>query len=170
MRWTRTVGLGLAIVCAAAQLVRPAHTRPVEDGRMTAPPDLLRVLRPACFDCHSSETTWPWYSQVAPLSWMLARDVEAGRQRLNFSAWADYASDPETLAHKFDQIAERVADGSMPPLYYRALHSGARLTAVERALVVAWARAGSTDASGGDHGEGHETDRVDHGSGDATVR
>jgi hypothetical protein len=149
MRWTRTLGLGLAAVCAAAQLVRPAHTRPTGGGRMAAPPDVLRVLQPACFDCHSGETTWPWYSQIAPLSWVLARDVAAGRQRLNFSAWADYASDPETLAHKFDQIAARVADRSMPPLYYRALHSAARLTPAERALLVAWARAGSTGASDG---------------------
>jgi hypothetical protein len=84
----------------------------------------------ACYDCHSNETTWPLYSYVAPASWLVRRDVEAGRDELNFSRWDEDADEA-------DDAAEAVADGSMPPRQYELLHPAARLSDAEVARLVA---------------------------------
>jgi mono/diheme cytochrome c family protein len=74
----------------------------------------------ACFDCHSNETVWPWYSNVAPLSWLVQRDVDEGRETLNFSEW--------NRPQEGDESAETVREGSMPPGQYLITHPDARLT------------------------------------------
>jgi heme-binding protein len=138
-------------VCAAAfvaiQLVHANRTNPPVRSDLAAPQDVGRLIRRACFDCHSNETRWLWYSAVAPFSWVIARDVSAGRRRLNFSDWADYASDPETKKHKLQEIVESIARGDMAPWYYRVLHPEARLRLDERDLVIHWASREATTAS-----------------------
>lgn len=79
----------------------------------------------ACFDCHSNEADYPWYSQVAPFSWAVQSHVEAGRSELNFSEWHR----PQEEA---DESAETVLEGSMPPFYYSITHPAARLTPAEK--------------------------------------
>lgn len=105
------------------------------------------IARSACYDCHSNETDWPVYSYVAPMSWLVRRDVEAGREALNFSDWDEYDSD----AH---DAAEEVEDGSMPPRQYELMHSGARLSDDEIAVLVAALEQMDQDDSGGDSGRG----------------
>jgi len=83
----------------------------------------------ACFDCHSNETNWPWYSNVAPASWLIQRDVDGGRQQLNFSE----RDSPQPHA---DHAAEVVDEGDMPPWQYRLMHPGARLSSSERQTLV----------------------------------
>jgi hypothetical protein len=78
----------------------------------------------ACFDCHSNETEWPWYSNIAPISWRLQQHVDEGREELNFSEWG--TGDQES-----DDIAEVVADGEMPPWDYLILHPEARLSGTD---------------------------------------
>jgi len=134
-----TPALILAVIFAAIQLVPVDHSAAPATGELAAPPEVARILDAACYDCHSVRTRWPWYSRVAPVSWLAAHHVAAGRRRLNFSDWADYASDPGTLAHKLDEIQEAVADGSMAPWYYRMLHREARLSAAERRAIALWA-------------------------------
>jgi mono/diheme cytochrome c family protein len=80
----------------------------------------------ACFDCHSNLTEWRWYTNVAPVSWLVYNDVKGGREHLNFSVW----DRPQAEA---DEVVEAVRDGSMPPLQYKPLHSGARLSDAQRA-------------------------------------
>ena len=75
----------------------------------------------ACFDCHSNETVWPWYSNIAPMSWLLQQHVDEGRAKLNFSEWG-------TGEQESDDIVEVVADGEMPPWDYLILHPEARLS------------------------------------------
>lgn len=79
----------------------------------------------ACLDCHSNLTEWKWYSNIAPASWLIYRDVQEGRSTLNFSEW----DRPQAEA---DEIAEAVSEGSMPPLQYKPLHAGARLSGEQR--------------------------------------
>jgi hypothetical protein len=79
----------------------------------------------ACFDCHSNETNWPWYTNVAPISWLTQHDVEEGRRELNFSEWG-----PD--ARHSDEAAETVDEGEMPPPYYAWVHSSARLSDAEK--------------------------------------
>lgn len=89
----------------------------------------------ACFDCHSNETVWPWYSNIAPASWLVYRDVVDGRDRLNFSEWPQLTADAGAAIAA--EAAEVVNEGEMPPLQYRLMHSGARLSDGEKKELVA---------------------------------
>ena len=130
--------LVVGVLLAGAQSIRFARANPAVEGDLAAPADVHRVLQRACYDCHSNETVWPWYSGIAPASWIVHHEVTEGRRRLNFSVWPEYASDPETAALKLHQIATFVANGDMAPWYYRWLHPEARLTPAQRNLVATW--------------------------------
>ncbi len=82
----------------------------------------------ACFDCHSNETAWPWYSNVAPVSWLIQRDVSSGRRHLNFSEW----NRPQRETRG---AGKQVQEGEMPPFYYVLMHPEASLSAAEKALL-----------------------------------
>ena len=79
----------------------------------------------ACYDCHSNETAWPWYTSLAPFSWLIQRDVDEGRDTLNFSEW----DQPQAES---DEIPEVIRKREMPPWYYTILHGGARLSDAQR--------------------------------------
>jgi hypothetical protein len=110
----------------------------------------------ACYDCHSSETDWPVWSYVAPSSWLVRRDVEEGRDELNFSTW----DQGEQEAH---DAAEEVEDGSMPPSQYTWLHPEARLSDEDQQVLIE-ALESMDDGGGDDHGGGDE-DRSGSSSG-----
>lgn len=135
----------IGALLVGAQFVRVDRSAPPVRGDLAAPPEVTRVLRAACYDCHSNETAWPWYSSIAPVSWLIDRDVTAGRRRLNFSEWVEYASDPETAARKLEEISDAMTRGDMAPWYYRLLHPDARLTPAQRALLIRWATAASAE-------------------------
>jgi hypothetical protein len=80
---------------------------------------------------------WPWYSRVAPLSWVIAHDVNEGRAALNFSTWNQLS--PEKQAKSMKESWEEVSEGTMPPWYYVALHPEARLSANDKSVLRAWA-------------------------------
>jgi hypothetical protein len=93
-------------------------------------PETRTLASRACFDCHSNETDWPWYSYVAPVSWLIQRDVEEGRGRLNFSEWG---------SGRFDEpweIVEAFSEGYMPPSKYLAMHPEARFSDAERQALI----------------------------------
>jgi mono/diheme cytochrome c family protein len=132
-RWMRmTFWIGLALF-AAIQFVPygRSHTNPpVTQAAAFGPGAGLDIARGACFDCHSNESEWPWYSTVAPMSWLIQRDVDEGRDHLNFSEW-DRPQD------KADDLVKVVEEGEMPPFTYTLLHPDARLTDEERATLIA---------------------------------
>src|SRR5260370_9158394 len=138
-RMAKWPGIVAAILIAIQFAPVDRRNFPAQDGPL-APFPVKAALRSACYDCHSNQTRWPWYSAVAPASWWAAQEVNEGRRRLNFSAWGDYASDPGTESQKLDEIADFVASGAMAPWYYRALHQEARLSRQQRDLIVGWAR------------------------------
>lgn len=87
------------------------------------------LAKRACFDCHSNETNWPWYSNVAPISWLVQNDVNEGRSKLNFSEW----DRPQKEA---DEAAEQIQKGEMPLWFYLPLHASARLSAAEKQMLI----------------------------------
>ncbi len=105
----------------------------------------------ACADCHSNETQWPWYSNVAPFSWLVQSDVDEGRKAFNTSAWG---TGPSGEAH---EAAEKTAEGEMPPWQYELTHGDARLSSGERDRLVAGLRA----TFGSEGGQGHDEDEDD---------
>ncbi len=102
----------------------PVTSEPSWDGARTR-----ELAVHACYDCHSNETEWPWYSNLAPASWLLQRDVDEGRAALNFSEW-DREQD------KAKDAAETVADDEMPPFRYLPLHPEARLSGPEKQALI----------------------------------
>ena len=141
--------LALCVAFIAIQLVPVNRTNPPVQGDFRGSPEVASVLRRACYDCHSNETIWPWYSRVAPLSWIIAHDVSEGRAALNFSTWNQLSPDKQAEAVK--ESWEEVAEGKMPTWYYVALHPEARLSAKDRSVLQAW----SGSSAGG---EEHEKD------------
>jgi hypothetical protein len=134
--------LGVAAgVLLAAQAFRIDRRNPPVEHEIAASVELRDLLRRACYDCHSNATVWPWYGGVAPASWLLAHDVREGRRKLNFSGWGTYGSARRAKALR--ESAEEVAEGEMPPWYYRLLHREARLTPEEVATLRAWAASGA---------------------------
>ena len=124
----RNGGLALGGVLLAAQLVPygHAHTNPAERTEPAWTSAEVRQLAVrACFDCHSNETAWPWYSHVAPMSWLVVNDVNEGRQHLNFSEW-------KVPSRHADDAAGEVREGEMPPAIYTPLHSASKLSSAER--------------------------------------
>lgn len=85
----------------------------------------------ACFDCHSNQTVWPWYSNIAPASWLITWDVNRGKEHLNFSDWSNQVSSEHGLRH-LSEVGEIILRGEMPPSQYLILHPQANLTQAEK--------------------------------------
>lgn len=141
--WMKTTLLSGLVVIAAVQIYRPSRTNPPEEpGRSIhalAPvdPAVAALLNRSCNDCHSNATVWPWYSNVAPVSWLVVSDVNRGRQALNWSDWADYSAGQQ--AKLLSDVCEETATGEMPQSLYRLIHREARLSADDRQLLCSWA-------------------------------
>jgi hypothetical protein len=106
------------------------------------------LLRNACFDCHSQEVKFPWYSHVAPVSWLVARDINVGREHLDFSQWGDMSKRERIKA--LGEISEEVENGSMPMPIYITLHPEADLTPEQRESIIMWTEEAAEDLFGGD--------------------
>ena len=119
---------GIVIICAAIGIITflsgapqnpPVAQEPAWDSLQTR-----GLAQRACFDCHSDETIWPWYSRVIPVAWLIRRDVNEGRSKLNFSDWG-------SGRRETGEIGEVAAEGSMPPFYYVMIHPTAKLSQAE---------------------------------------
>lgn len=97
---------------------------------------IQKILRTSCYDCHSNETNYPWYSSVAPISWWLADHIEEAREHLNFSEWGNY--NEKKQKHKLHECYEEVEEGEMPLESYTWTHSEANLTNEEREYLENW--------------------------------
>jgi hypothetical protein len=142
---------GLAAVFLLLQLVQPARTNaPVTNDFLKAtgaPPEVAGMFRAACYDCHSEETRWPWYSYMAPISWQIAQDVNEGRRHVNFSDWP---TKTELARKKIENMSDEIDDGDMPLKKYTLIHKDARLTADQRDELTQWldAQAAALKAKG----------------------
>ncbi|QYG91438.1 heme-binding domain-containing protein [Iamia sp. SCSIO 61187] len=129
-------GAGLVFVVGLMQLVPYGWTKTNPPVTADAPwPDAESeaIARESCYSCHSNETDWPAYSYLAPMSWLVRRDVDRGREELNFSEWGERSDAGDA--------ADEVEDGAMPPRQYTVIHRGARLTEDEaRVLATALER------------------------------
>ena len=129
--------LAVVIVLVGIQFIPVNRSNPPVEEEVPASLEVKAMLKRACYDCHSNETIWPGYSQVAPVSWLLAWDVGEGREELNFSTWNRYSQKKRGKIMK--EIWEEVQEGEMPPWFYLPLHPDARLSDSDRSLLRAWA-------------------------------
>ncbi len=131
---TSTAILFICIVLIGIQFVPVDKTNPPPLNDLQAPEEVMAILKPACFDCHSSETVWPWYGHVAPVSWLLAKHVREGREELNFS---DFDTLPLHLRRK---VFRHVANGDMPMKNYTFMHPDSKLTDSQIEVLHAWSQ------------------------------
>jgi hypothetical protein len=130
-----TIGI-LTMAFVGIQFVPVERTNPPVEQEVPAPENVRQILRRACYDCHSNETAWPWYSRVAPVSWLIARDVTKGRAELNFSTWNRLSTKQQVEA--MHESWEEVEEGEMPPWFYLPPHPDARLSAADRETLRRW--------------------------------
>jgi hypothetical protein len=126
----------LVAALVGAQFKTVARTNPPSKGDLSAPPEVAAILRTSCYDCHSNETRWPWYSYVAPLSWVIVDHVDQGRKQINFSEWGEYY--PQTRKRKLQWMQRALHEEVMPLWSYRLTHPGARLNDRDRARLDQW--------------------------------
>ncbi len=106
------------------------HQNPAVLQELAWPDSETRAIaQRACYDCHSNETVWYWYTNIAPVSWLIQRDVDEGRSKLNFSEWG--RGEQET-----GDIGEVIQNGEMPPIQYTLIHANARLSASEKDILL----------------------------------
>ena len=135
----------VAIVLLGVQFVRPVRTNPSVDqsrtihARQQVNPQVAEILDRSCQDCHSNSTRWPWYSNVAPVSWFVIDHVNHARSHLNFSEWGSL--DNRQAVKKLEEICEEVEDGEMPLKSYTYIHWSAKLTAEDVQTLCKWTAA-----------------------------
>lgn len=162
--WIKRILLTLAVLLVAAQVVRPARTNPTVDPKLeisavhTGSPAAIGILERSCNDCHSNRTVWPWYSSVAPASWLVTSDVREGRSEMNLSEWGAYSQ--EKRQKLLGKMCEEVTEGDMPGALYASIHPQARLTGADVQTVCAFSRAGLQNGAREKdrHGEKDEDD------------
>ena len=144
MRRPIKIGLGIGAVLFAGIQFIPAHrTNRLGAGDPDAPREVMYILRRSCYDCHSTESRWPIWAYVAPMSWKVVADVDRARAHVNFSDWA--ALDPARRHVTRVLVAKAVVDHRMPAWYYLSLHPDARMSDPDRAVLAAWARSSTVD-------------------------
>ena len=142
LRWLLIL---LAVVFVAIQFSRPARTNPPVnpahsiEANLQVSPQVAAIFNRSCNDCHSNKTVWPWYTNVAPVSWFLVNHVNEGRQDMNLSEWGSYDKDKQS--HRLRDICEQVQDGEMPLSTYTPLHPQAKLSPADVQTLCDWAKA-----------------------------
>ena len=134
--------ISLAVLFLAIQLVRPARTNPAVDesqtifARAQMTPPVAAIFNRSCVDCHSNKTVWPWYTNIAPLSWFIIDHVNEGRRNMNLSEWGKLQVDRQSK--KLQQICDEVTDGGMPLSTYTPLHPGSKPTPADVKVLCDW--------------------------------
>ncbi len=126
------VVFGLVLI----QFVPVDRSNPPVTGEISANDPVMEILRSSCYDCHSNETVWPWYSRVAPVSWRIAEHVREAREHLNFSEWQGMPAQDREEAMK--EIWDEVEKGAMPLWDYLRMHPEAELTDLQREALRRW--------------------------------
>jgi hypothetical protein len=142
--------LGFFGLIVGIQLIRPARTNPPVNQSHTleavvfVPPQIESILQRGCYDCHSDRTRWPWYSNVAPVSWFVIDHVDSGRRHVNFSEWLrrDTKNPAEYTRERFQAICRQVQTGDMPLTSYLLLHRTAKLSQDDIETICQWTRTG----------------------------
>ena len=142
LRWLVVL---LAAGFVIIQFFRKPRTNPAIDPNQTieshlqVSPQVAAMLDRSCNDCHSNKTRWPWYANVAPVSWFVIGHVDDGRRDMNFSNWGGYDKDKQS--RRLRDMCELVQDGEMPLSTYTPLHPGSTLSAEDKKMLCDWANA-----------------------------
>ena len=130
-------GLGFLLLLQFIQIDIPAPPKATTQDEIKAPKEVMAILKKSCYDCHSNKTKYPWYSDIAPISWQVHSNIKNGRGWMNFSIWNRY---DEKKKQKFYKGIVNSLKFKMPPAEYLLIHKDARLKPQERKLLQDWAK------------------------------
>ena len=139
----KIVAVVFVVAFIAIQFIRPDRTTlPIVqaetlEATTQVPENVAEILKRSCSDCHSNQTAYPWYSNIAPVSWLLADHIEEGRRELNYSVWNTYTA--KKKRHKMDETCEQIQSGAMPHNQYLWIHTDAKLSEDDKKILCAWA-------------------------------
>ncbi|MCP4976690.1 MAG: heme-binding domain-containing protein [Maribacter sp.] len=144
MKIIKKIAVALLLILVAMQFYRPEKN--TAQGNHTAifltetnpPQEVKLILKNNCYDCHSSKTRYPWYNNIAPISYWLANHIKHGKEELNFSEWEGYSNKKKD--HKLEEVVEVIEEGAMPLNEYTWTHSDAKLTENQKQLIIEWAK------------------------------
>jgi hypothetical protein len=145
VRIFKWVVIGVLCLVIAAQFIRPIRSNPVVDesqgiaAHLQMDPHVSAILDRSCADCHSNKTRWPWYSNVAPVSWFVIDHVNHGRSHLNFSEWSRY--DRNDAKELLSDICKEVKAGAMPMTSYTRIHRDAKMSPDDVRILCEWTSA-----------------------------
>ena len=143
MNRIKKIFLGLLIVLTLFQFIQPARNKSSEllaadiTRIFNIPENVQLVLKTSCYDCHSNNTNYPWYSKIQPFGWLLAKHIKTGKAELNFNEFGSYPL--RRQISKLNGIGNSVKDGTMPLNSYTMLHKNARLSKEDKMLLIDWA-------------------------------
>lgn len=127
----------IVIAFIGIQFIEVDKTNPQVSADIQAPPEVKKILRSSCYDCHSNETRWPFYSNIAPISWFIVDDVTDGRAKLNFSNWENLFSEKQDELKK--KIWKEINEDEMPMSSYIYMHPDAKLGMPQKDILKKWA-------------------------------
>lgn len=142
MKLLKKIVLILVIVFAVIQFIQPTHNKsgqvlPTDFTKIYAlPTNVQTILQSACYDCHSNNTNYPWYSNIQPMAWMMKRHIDNGKEKLNFSEFGSYST--RRQISKLKGIAGQIKVDAMPISSYKMMHGKANLTKEEKGIIMAW--------------------------------
>jgi cbb3-type cytochrome oxidase cytochrome c subunit len=141
----RNILIGIVALFLLMQLFRiDKSIKPVDSRKdfiaMTQPNgDVSSLLKTACYDCHSNQPSYPWYTNIAPVSWWIKHHIDEGQHELNFSEWGSYSEKRKN--HKLEECIEMIEEGEMPMASYTWMHKEAKLTDAQKLKLVEFFRA-----------------------------
>jgi hypothetical protein len=139
LKWAAIAAIAVVV---GVQFIGPAKSNPISnhaqaiEAHLQMSPQVATILDQSCNDCHSNKTRWPWYSNVAPVSWFVIDHVDHGRSHLNFSDWGRF--DRREAEEMLSAICKEVQSGAMPLSSYTPLHPGSELTSDEIKALCDW--------------------------------
>ncbi len=139
----KKIGLGLFIGFVAIQFIQPTRNKsntilPMDIEKIVAEPaNVSTILKTSCYDCHSNNTLYPWYSFIQPGGWLMASHIKNGKAMLNFSQFGELSERKQQ--NKLQGIINQVKDGEMPISSYRLIHPNAVLTPAQKTILINWA-------------------------------
>ena len=134
--------IALIVILIGIQFIPVDRKNPSVTMDINAPDNISSILRASCYDCHSNETVWPWYSKIAPVSFLVAGDVKEGRKHLNFSEWDKYEAGKREKI--LEEIVEEIEKEAMPLTSYTFTHPNAKLDPYRINLIKDWIKSGSS--------------------------
>ncbi|MCB0280002.1 MAG: heme-binding domain-containing protein [Calditrichaeota bacterium] len=132
----KKIGIGLVAVIIIIQFFQPTRENPPVVADIQTNKEIKDILKRSCYDCHSNEVRWPWYSYVMPVGWIIADDVSEARREVNFSRWGEYET--RRKLRKLNEVKEEIEEGKMPMASYEFMHGDSELSDADKSMIYQW--------------------------------